>query len=82
MSKPEIPLSQKPQFLGRTGYIVPPLDQVPALGTSRTFPILFWPAQGIKDLFHRPIDMVEIKAIKNRYLLESINKSRRQIYAA
>jgi hypothetical protein len=36
----------------------------------------------LQDMFGRPIDLVEIRAVKNPYLLESISKSRRQIYAA
>ncbi len=36
----------------------------------------------LQDLFSRSIDLLEIKAIRNPYLLESINRNRRQIYAA
>ena len=36
----------------------------------------------LQDMFGRNIDLVEVKAIKNPYLLESINKSRNEIYAA
>ena len=38
--------------------------------------------EALQDLFHRPIDLVETKAIRNPYFLESINQNRRQIYAA
>jgi predicted nucleotidyltransferase len=38
--------------------------------------------QALQDLFSRNIDLIEIKAVENPYLLESINKSRSQIYAA
>lgn len=36
----------------------------------------------LQDLFARPIDLIEIKAVTNPYLLESINRQRNQIYAA
>ena len=36
----------------------------------------------LQDLFRRDIDLIEIKAVTNPYLLESIDKGRRQIYAA
>lgn len=34
------------------------------------------------ELFSREVDLVEIKAVTNPYLLEAIDKGRRQIYAA
>ncbi len=34
------------------------------------------------DLFGREIDLLEIKAIKNPYLMESINQTRIELYAA
>ena len=36
----------------------------------------------LQDMFGRPIDLVEIRAVENPYLLDSVSKSRRQIYAA
>jgi predicted nucleotidyltransferase len=36
----------------------------------------------LQDLFAREVDLVEIKAVTNPYFLDSINKGRRQIYAA
>ncbi len=36
----------------------------------------------LEDLFERPIDLVEEGASANRYFLESVNKSRRLLYAA
>lgn len=36
----------------------------------------------LKALFARPVDLLEIKAIDNPYLLESINQHRVQLYAA
>jgi hypothetical protein len=38
--------------------------------------------EALQDMFARPIDLVEIRAINNPYLIESINESRSQIYAA
>jgi predicted nucleotidyltransferase len=36
----------------------------------------------LQDLFGLSIDLVEIKAVDNPYLLESINETRSPIYAA
>jgi len=36
----------------------------------------------LQDMFGRNVDLIEVKAIKNPYLLESINKTRSEIYAA
>lgn len=36
----------------------------------------------LQDMFRRPIDLIEIRAVKNPYLLSSVNKNRQQIYAA
>jgi len=36
----------------------------------------------LQDLFQCHIDLVEIKAVKNPYFLESVNKNRKEIYAA
>jgi predicted nucleotidyltransferase len=36
----------------------------------------------LQDLFCRDVDLIEIKAVTNPYLLESIDEGRRQIYAA
>lgn len=36
----------------------------------------------LQDLFDRQVDLLEIKAVVNPYLLESIERQRRQIYAA
>jgi len=38
--------------------------------------------EALQDMFSRPIDLVEIKAVSNPYLIESINENRSQIYAA
>jgi predicted nucleotidyltransferase len=38
--------------------------------------------QALQDMFSCNIDLIEIKAVQNPYLLDSINKSRRRIYAA
>lgn len=37
---------------------------------------------GLRDLFARDVDLIEIRAVSNPYFLESINRDRRQIYAA
>jgi predicted nucleotidyltransferase len=38
--------------------------------------------QTLQDMLSCNIDLIEIKAVQNPYLLDSINKSRSQIYAA
>ena len=38
--------------------------------------------EALQDLFRRSIDLVETKAIRNPYFLESINQNRKEIYAA
>ena len=38
--------------------------------------------EGFEDLFHRHVDLVMTRAIKNPYFLESINKNRKVLYAA
>ena len=36
----------------------------------------------LEDLFEREIDLLEIKAIRNPYLMESINQTKVELYAA
>ncbi|MHC4574453.1 MAG: nucleotidyltransferase family protein [Planctomycetota bacterium] len=36
----------------------------------------------LQDMFGCNVDLVEVKAINNPYLMESINKDRREVYAA
>ena len=36
----------------------------------------------LKQLFNRPIDLLVARAVRNPYLLESINRSRELVYAA
>ncbi len=38
--------------------------------------------EALQDMFSRPIDLVEVKAVSNPYLMESINENRSSIYAA
>ena len=38
--------------------------------------------EAIESLFNRHVDLVMIRAIKNPYFLESINKNRKVLYAA
>jgi predicted nucleotidyltransferase len=38
--------------------------------------------ESLQDMFRCDIDLLEVKAIKNPYLLDSINKNRSRIYAA
>lgn len=36
----------------------------------------------LQDMFGREIDLVEVRAVTNPYLLDSINKNKMEIYAA
>ncbi len=38
--------------------------------------------EALQELFGRPVDLVMIRAVKNPYFLESINKNRTVVYAA
>ena len=38
--------------------------------------------EGLQDLFGRPIDLLMVSALKNRYLIESIRDSKLTLYAA
>jgi len=38
--------------------------------------------EALEDLFHRRVDLVMIRAVRNRYFLEAINRDREAIYAA
>jgi predicted nucleotidyltransferase len=39
-------------------------------------------ADALRELFHRDVDLVMLSAVKNPYLLESIERSRTLLYAA
>jgi uncharacterized protein len=36
----------------------------------------------LKQLFHRPVDLVELGGLKNPYFIEMVNKTKRRIYAS
>lgn len=57
------------------------VDFDPALRT-RPFEQYFGLKEALEALFARPVDLVEAGASTNRYFLESVNKSRRLLYAA
>ncbi len=38
--------------------------------------------ESLQDLFERDVDLVMTRAIKNRYFLEAINRTRKMLYAA
>ena len=52
------------------------------LQAGEHFDAYFGLLEALQDMFHRHIDLVEIKAVRNPYFLESINPNRREIYAA
>lgn len=49
---------------------------------TRPFEQYFGLKEELEALFERPVDLVEAGASSNRYFLESVNKSRRLLYAA
>ena len=51
-------------------------------GTLRPLEQYFGLKEELESLFGRPVDLVESGASSNRYFLESVNKSRRLLYAA
>ena len=59
-------------------FIVEFLPSEPSQHSRAYFALL----EKLQDMFGRKIDLVEIKAITNPYLLESINQNRFEIYAA
>ena len=59
-------------------FLVEFLPMEPAEHSKAYFELL----EALQDMFARPIDLVEIKAVSNPYLIESINESRSRIYAA
>ena len=38
--------------------------------------------EALEELFQRPVDLLMVRAIKNRYFLEAINQTRELLYAA
>jgi predicted nucleotidyltransferase len=38
--------------------------------------------ESLEELFQRPVDLLMVRAIKNRYFLEAINQNRELLYAA
>jgi hypothetical protein len=59
-------------------FLVEFLPIEPGQSADAYFGLLF----DLQDLFDRPIDLVMPTAIKNPYLLQSINQSRELLYAA
>ena len=59
-------------------FLVEYLPLAPADHAKSYFGLL----EALQDLFQRPIDLVEVKAVRNPFLLESINLSRTVLYAA
>lgn len=49
---------------------------------ANRFDTFFSLLEELKELFGRPIDLVEPGGLRNPYFIESVNKSRRRIYAA
>ncbi len=49
---------------------------------SNRFDTFFSLLEELKELFGRPIDLVEPGGLRNPYFIESVNQTRRRIYAA
>lgn len=49
---------------------------------ANRFDTFFALLEELKKLFGRPIDLVEPGGLRNPYFIESVNKTRRRIYAA
>jgi predicted nucleotidyltransferase len=52
------------------------------LGPGQHADAYFGLLEGLQALFNRPVDLVIAKAIRNRYFLEAIQRSRTVLYAA
>ena len=50
--------------------------------TQDRFDNFFNLLEELKQLFHRPIDLVEPGGLKNPYFIEMVNQTRRRIYAS
>ena len=59
-------------------FVVDIPEPVPVRHAECYFGMLF----GLEDLFERKIDLLESRAIRNPYLLRSIDKDRMVVYAA
>ncbi len=53
-----------------------------ALRPGEHFDAYFGLLKALQDLFQRPVDLVMTCAIKNPYLLRSVNRTRKVLYAA
>lgn len=49
---------------------------------SNRFDTFFDLLEELKELFKRPVDLVEPGGLRNPYFIESVNQTRRRIYAA
>jgi hypothetical protein len=52
------------------------------LGPGEHADAYFGLKEALEDLFRRPVDLVMVRAVKNRYFLEAIAKQREVLYAA
>lgn len=59
-------------------FLVEFLPTTPASHADAYFGLL----NALRELFGRPVDLLETKAITNPYLLESINQQRVELYAS
>lgn len=59
-------------------FLVTFLSSTPADHADRYFGLL----AGLRDMFHRRIDLIEIPAMKNPYMRESVESNRVLLYAA
>ena len=52
------------------------------LGPGEHAEAYFGLLEALEDLFGRPVDLVMADAIRNRYFMESVDRTRRVLYAA
>lgn len=59
-------------------FLVEFLPMTPENHSDAYFDLLY----ALRELFQRPVDLLEVNAIRNPYLMESINHHRVELYAA
>lgn len=57
------------------------VDYLP-LAPGEHYEAYFGLMEALRELFDRPIDLVEAGAMKNPYFIRRVNESRRELYAA
>ena len=71
----------KAHFLADTGDL-DFLVEFQELPPGEYFDTYFDLLEDLQNLFKRPVDLVITRAIRNRYFLQSVNQSKKALYAA